>query len=90
VGLATALAAWVVATAANAASRWANIPVLSCLLPGILLLVPGSLGFRSMSSLIAQDVIVGVQGALAMLLVAFALVTGLLLGTLTARPSQVF
>lgn len=88
--LGVAAAAWVVGSVSNVVSRWANIPILTTLLPAILLMVPGSLGFRSMSSLIAQDVVVGVQGVFSMVLVAFSLVTGLLLANLTSSPKELF
>jgi len=88
--LGVAMSAWIIGIAGNLASRWANIPVLTTVLPAILLMVPGSLGFTSMSSLIAQDVVVGMQGVLSMVLIAFSLVTGLLLANLTSRPTDLF
>ena len=88
--LGVAMSAWIIGIAGNMASRWANIPVLTTVLPAILLMVPGSLGFTSMSSLIAQDVVVGLQGVLSMVLIAFSLVTGLLLANLTSRPTDLF
>lgn len=88
--LGVAVSAWIIGIAGNLTSRWANIPVLTTVLPAILLMVPGSLGFSSMSSLIAQDVVVGLQGVLSMVLIAFSLVTGLLLANLTSRPTDLF
>ena len=64
--------------------------MLTTVLPAILLMVPGSLGFSSMSSLIAQDVVVGLEGVLSVVLIAFSLVTGLLLANLTSRPRDLF
>lgn len=64
--------------------------MLTTVLPAILLMVPGSLGFTSTSSLLAQDVVVGMQGVFSMVLVAFSLVTGLLLANLTSRPTDLF
>jgi uncharacterized membrane protein YjjP (DUF1212 family) len=49
------------------------------LVPGMLLLVPGSLGFRSLSSLVGGDTILGVEVAFRMTLIAMSLATGLLL-----------
>jgi uncharacterized membrane protein YjjP (DUF1212 family) len=46
--------------------------------PGILLLVPGSVGFRSLASLLDRQVISGVETAFTMVLMATALVAGLL------------
>ncbi len=46
--------------------------------PGILLLLPGSLGFRSLAAMLDQQVVNGVEAAFTMLLTAIALVAGLL------------
>lgn len=48
------------------------------LVPGVLLLVPGSIGFRSFASLLDRQVITGVEAAFTMVLMATALVAGLL------------
>jgi uncharacterized membrane protein YjjB (DUF3815 family) len=48
------------------------------MVPAILMLVPGSVGFRSLNSLLEQNVIAGVQTAFAMVLAATALSAGLL------------
>jgi uncharacterized membrane protein YjjP (DUF1212 family) len=48
------------------------------LVPGILLLVPGSIGFQSVSWLLDRQTIPGVEAAFRMVLVAVALATGLL------------
>ncbi len=70
--------ALVVGLAANAYSRALDRPAAVALVPGILLLVPGSIGFQSLSSLLGRDTIVGVEAAFRMTLVAVSLVTGLL------------
>ena len=49
------------------------------LVPAILLLVPGSIGYRSLASLVERDVVLGVETAFRMILVAVSLVAGLLL-----------
>lgn len=54
-------------------------PAMSTLVPGLILLVPGSVGFRSLESLLARDVVTGIGSAFSMVLVAIALVAGLLL-----------
>jgi uncharacterized membrane protein YjjP (DUF1212 family) len=46
--------------------------------PGVLLLVPGSVGFKSLASLLDRQVISGVETAFTMVLMATALVSGLL------------
>ena len=49
--------------------------------PGVLLLVPGSIGYRSLSSLLDQNVIVGVTAAFTMILTAVAIAAGLLVAS---------
>lgn len=70
--------ALVVGISANVYARILDRPAVVPLFPGIMLLVPGSIGFRSLSSLMAHDVVSGVQTAFTMVLVAVALVAGLL------------
>jgi uncharacterized membrane protein YjjP (DUF1212 family) len=48
------------------------------LVPGVLLLVPGSIGFRSVSSMLNREVISGIETAFTMVFIATALVAGLL------------
>ena len=64
--------------ASNAAARLRNRPSVVTIVPGMMLLVPGSLGFRSLESLLARDVVAGVGTAFSMLLVAVAIAAGLL------------
>lgn len=71
--------ALVVAMTSNLYARVLDRPSVVPLFPGIMLLVPGSIGFRSLSSLMAHDVVSGVQTAFTMILVAIALVAGLLI-----------
>ena len=47
-------------------------------MPGLLPLVPGSVGLRSLESLFARDTLAGVDTAFQMLMVAVSLVAGLL------------
>jgi uncharacterized membrane protein YjjP (DUF1212 family) len=64
--------------AARAWSRSSARPETVALAPAILLLVPGSIGYRSFSSLLGGDAVLGVEAAFRMVLVAFSLVAGLL------------
>lgn len=63
--------------AANAWSRWADRPSAIAVVPGVLLLVPGSVGYRSVASLLAGDVVGGMEQAFAMALVAVGISAGL-------------
>lgn len=75
------LGALAVGVGSSAYSRVLARPAAVTLVPGILLLVPGSIGFRSLSSLLQRDTIVGVESAFLMTLVAISIVTGLLFAT---------
>lgn len=52
------------------------------LLPGILLLVPGSIGFRSIVAILDKQVVPGLETAFKMILMAMALVTGVLISSI--------
>jgi uncharacterized membrane protein YjjP (DUF1212 family) len=81
--------ALVVGAASNAYSRAFHRPELVPLVPGMLLLVPGSLGFQSFASLLERNTVSGVEAAFRMTLIAVSLATGLLLANvvLPARRS---
>lgn len=64
---------------ANAYDRLRFGPQSVVFTPGVLLLVPGSLGFRSMTALIDAQTIAGVDAAFAMMLTAVALAAGFLI-----------
>jgi uncharacterized membrane protein YjjP (DUF1212 family) len=68
-----------VGVASGIHSRWRNRPALVTSTPGILMLVPGSVGLRSITDLLANDPVQGLQTAFTMVLTAVALVTGLLM-----------
>jgi uncharacterized membrane protein YjjP (DUF1212 family) len=76
----------VVALAANAYSVWRRLPAAVVLLPGLLLLVPGSIGFQSVTLFLANDPLSGIEAAFRMILVAVALVAGVLTGNLVTLP----
>lgn len=59
-------------------ARARRVSSATTLVPGILLLVPGSVGFASFQALLEKDVVSGVETAFRMLLTAIALAGGLL------------
>jgi len=69
---------------ARARRRVAAVP----LVPSIILLIPGSIGLRSISSLIARDVVTGVALAFTLVLVAVALAAGLLFANVAVSPRR--
>jgi uncharacterized membrane protein YjjB (DUF3815 family) len=74
--------AFVVAGASNLYSRALNRPSAIPIVPALLLLVPGSLGFQSLSRLLDRETVPGVEAAFRMTLVAVSLAMGLLFGQL--------
>ncbi len=68
-----------VGIASNVYARVLRRPATIPLVPGILLLVPGSIGFRSLAWLLDRETVPGVEAAFRMLLVAVSLATGLLM-----------
>jgi uncharacterized membrane protein YjjP (DUF1212 family) len=79
--------AFAVGATSNLYARLLDQPAAVPMLPGIMLLVPGSLGFRSIDSLLADDVLGGVEAGFAMALVAVSLAAGLLLANV-AVPAR--
>jgi len=86
--LGAALGGFALAAGSNAYARLADRPAMVPLVPGLLLLVPGSMGLRSLSSLLQRDVVSGIDTAFAMMLVAVALVAGLLMANASIRPHR--
>jgi uncharacterized membrane protein YjjP (DUF1212 family) len=80
--LGAGLGALTLGLASNIYHRVTNHPATVTMVPGVLLLVPGSIGFRSFSLLLEQQVVVGVDAAFTMLMTAISLVAGLLLANI--------
>ncbi len=68
--------AFAAALASNLLARWRDLPPLVTLSPALLLLVPGSVGFRSLALLLEREVLDGIQAAFRMVLMFAALVAG--------------
>jgi uncharacterized membrane protein YjjP (DUF1212 family) len=56
--------------------------------PGIILLVPGSVGYRGMTSLFERDVVGGLDTAFTMVTLAMALVVGVFFGNIIIKPRR--
>jgi len=82
------LGALVVGLLANLYARRADRPATVPLLPGILMLVPGSLGYRALDAFVRHDTLRGVETAFSMLLVAISLVGGLLTANAVLPPRR--
>ncbi len=86
--LGVAMGALLLGLAANLHARLLDRPAAVLLVPGLMLLVPGSIGFRSVSLLAQHDVVVGVETAFTAVMVAVALVAGLLLANALLPPRR--
>jgi uncharacterized membrane protein YjjB (DUF3815 family) len=78
VELGTFAGSLVVALAGSVYERWRRRQASVVVVPGILLLVPGSVGFRSLTSLMDRQAVTGIETAFSMILTAIALVAGML------------
>ena len=79
-------AGFLVSALSNIWARWRNRPGALIRVPGIILLVPGSVGFRSLSFMFERDFTLGMDTAITLLTVLVSLVAGLLFGNLLAPP----
>ena len=81
--------AFVVGLGSNLYARVCDRPSSVPSTPGILLLVPGSLGYRSLTSFLNREALVGVEWAFQTGLVAVSLVGGLLAANVVLPPRRV-
>ena len=83
------LGALTVGVVSNLYARIVDRPSQVPMTPGILLLVPGSLGFRSLTSFLDREAVTGVEWAFQTGLIAASLVGGLLAANLVLPPRRV-
>ena len=86
--LGAAVGGFAVAAGSNVYSRLTDRIAMVPLVPGLLLLVPGSMGLRSLTSMLERDVMSGIDTAFAMVLVAVSLVAGLLMANVSIPPRR--
>ena len=63
-------------------------PVWLVTIPGVLVLVPGSIGYRSLLELVDRDVATSIETALQMFLTAAAIVFGLMMSDAIGARSR--
>ena len=81
--------AFAVGLLASFVARRADQPSALIEVPGTLVLVPGSIGFRSITALLENQVVSGLETAFRVLLIAMSLVAGLLMANLVMpRPRR--
>jgi uncharacterized membrane protein YjjP (DUF1212 family) len=86
--LGVAIGAFFVGLASNLYARLFARPAAEPLVPGLLLLVPGSLGFRSLGFLLERDTVDGIEAAFSASLAAMAIAAGLLLANVAVSPRR--
>ncbi len=74
----------------NIFARVMNRPSSIFQFPGIILLVPGSVGYRSMNYLFEKDLVGGLDMGFSMITLVMALVVGTFLGNTLIKPRQSF
>jgi uncharacterized membrane protein YjjP (DUF1212 family) len=72
----------------NLCARLLDRPSAVVTVPGLMLLVPGGVGFGSIRKFLDNDVVTGVDAAFTMAMIAVALVTGLLLANAVVPPRR--
>lgn len=83
-----ALAAMIVTISGNVFSRFSGRPSMILHIPGLMLLVPGSVGFRGLTDILNNDFISGLQTTFNAGLVAVALTTGMLMASILVPPRR--
>lgn len=73
----------------NLFAQFADRPAVTVVLPGLIMLVPGSIGFRSVQSFMGAETLSGVESAFRVVVIGAALVVGLLLSNAVIRPRKV-
>lgn len=73
----------------NAIARFRDEPASITLVPGLLLLVPGSLGYRSIDAFIGHDVTAGIGIAFSVVLIAVGIATGIVVSNVLVAPRRV-
>jgi uncharacterized membrane protein YjjB (DUF3815 family) len=71
--------AFAVGVGSSVIARLLDRPSQIYLVPGILLLVPGSVGFRSIAALMDREVVSGIETAFKMVVIAVSIVSGILI-----------
>ncbi len=83
------LTAMALSVSANVYARFKSRPAQLFLLPGLLLLVPGSFGFRSLDAVLRGNYTAGASQLVDMFFTAGALVMGLLVSNVVVPPKKI-
>jgi uncharacterized membrane protein YjjB (DUF3815 family) len=78
----------VVSAGSVVVARWRRSVAMVTQVPGLLILVPGSIGFRSVTSLLGQQVEAGIATAFQLALVGISLAAGVVAGNALAQVGR--
>ena len=81
--------ALVVGCISNIYARLLDRPAMVLQTPGLLILVPGSIGYKSLTAMLESDTVRGVELAVSMMFVGVALAGGLLLANQVISPKRI-
>jgi uncharacterized membrane protein YjjP (DUF1212 family) len=87
--VASFLGALAVGCGSNLYARLRDLPAMVPQTPGMLILVPGSLGYRSLAALLEKQTVQGVQFGFTMVLIGVSLVGGLLVSNALVPPRRI-
>jgi uncharacterized membrane protein YjjB (DUF3815 family) len=82
------LSGLVIGLVANLYARFSQRPGAIVRVPGIIMLVPGTVGFRSLFYVFERDVYLGLDKTFSLIVILISLVAGLLLGNLLVPPRR--
>ena len=82
------LAAFTIGVFSNIVARIRNKPSLITLLPGIIFLVPGSVGIKGLNLIFEHNLIAGIDGSIKMFILSITIVTGLLIASIFVSPRK--
>ena len=82
------LGAFVVSAGSILVARLRRGVAMVTQVPGLLILVPGSIGFRSVTSLLGQEVETGIQTGFRVAIVGISLAAGILAGNVVTRAAN--
>jgi len=86
--LGTFTGGFVVGSVANIYAGFMKKPGALIFMPGLILLVPGSIGFRGLAFLVERNTLAGIDTTFQMFLASIALVSGLLLANILVSPRR--
>ena len=78
----------VIGVLAHLVSRFFSIPGAMIMMPGFIILVPGSVGYRSIMALVEKNILGGLETAFDVAVIGIALVAGFLISSMLPLPRE--